>query len=164
MTKSNYLKKERLEEESRLVGDFGELVLAFYLTKLGINVIRADTVFFDLIAKDKNRIIFKNGNLVGISIKIRDRSVTTPSCTIQLKEYEKIKSFGEKWGLEPWICFIIVFRKEGKRILQGFLFPYEDGRGYMSHKKRKNAISFSKLREATRNGKIKENEFFEWII
>jgi len=157
-------KKSRLEEESRLVGDFGELALAFYLTKLGIHVIRADTVFFDLIVKDKRKIIFKNDKLVGISVKIRDRTSTTPSCTIQLKEYNRIKSFGEKWGLEPWICFIIVYKKDNKRILEGFLFPYEKAKDYMAHGKRKYAISFSKLRQAHENGFIKEKEYFKWTL
>ncbi len=158
------MKSGRIEEESRLVGDFGELALAFYLTKLGINVIRANTVFFDLIVKDKNKIIFKNGNSVGISVKTRDRSNTTSTCTIPLAEYEKIKSFGGKWNLEPWICYIIVFRKNNKRMLQGFLFPYERAIDYMAHGKREYAISFSKLRQAHDEGKIKEKEFLEWIL
>jgi hypothetical protein len=45
-------------EENRIVGDFGEYALAYFLTKKGIHIFRADTVFFDLIAKDPSDKLF----------------------------------------------------------------------------------------------------------
>jgi|SRR3989344_2985539 len=154
------------EEENRIVGDFGEYALAYYLTKKGVHVIRVDTVFFDLIMKDPNQEISNIPNkIIGISVKTRDRSNTTPSCTIQIKDYNKIEQFGEKWNIQPWIGIIIISKNNEKnRVLEGFMFNYSKAKDYFSKGKRENAVSISKLRKDVDNYFIKTKNYFKWVL
>ena len=153
------------EEENRLVGHFGEFALAFFLTKKGINVMVPDTVFFDIIAKDSKGLVFSKNKITGISVKIRDRTQSTGSCTIPIKDFPKIKSFGIKWNIDPWICHMIVFTdKEKRRVLEGFIFPYKDAKIYFSKGKRKYAVSFSLLRRKIGKKFIKEKNYLKWYL
>ena len=149
-------------EESRIVGNFGEYVLAFYLAKKGINVIRADTHFFDLIVKDTSGRVFKKNDIIGISVKFRDRTLTTSTCTIPYKEFESVVKFGKKWKFEPYFCHIIVSREEDQGILEGFIFSRKSAKKYFAKRKRQHAISFSKLR-ADRS-LTQSNRYFKWNL
>lgn len=153
-----------MPEESRIVGIFGESVTSFYLIKKGVHVMNADTVFFDVMAKDPKKTVFKTNKIVGISVKLRDRTTTTSSCTIQISEYPKVQSFAKKWQVDPWFCFIIVFKKKNNKILEGFLFSAKDAKKYMSEGRRQYAISFSKLRKARDNNKLSEQNYFKWVL
>lgn len=156
--------KIKLPEESRIAGVFGESATAFHLIKKGIHVMNVDTVFFDVMVKDPARKMFNTKNIVGISVKIRDRSSTTPSCTVQIKEFPKIQLFSDKWNVDPWFCFIIIFKEKGKKILEGFLFSSEDAKKYMAEGKREYAISFSKLRKARDCKELSGNNCFTWRL
>ena len=152
-------------EESRLVGDFGEYALAYFLTKKGIHVMRADTVFFDIIVKDPKGIIFKKNKITGISVKIRDRTQSTSTCTIPHTDFTRIKEYGKKWNIEPWMCHMIVFTdKEKKRILEGFLFSYKDAEKFFAQGKRKYAISFSLLRKEIGKKFVRDKNYFKWFL
>lgn len=154
----------RIVEEPKIVGDFGEFVTAYYLTKLGINVLRADTVCFDLFATDSRGVVFPKKATCGISVKIRDRSNTTPACTIVRKDFPKIKSHAKKWQIDPWICHLIVSKRENQKILEGFLLPVSEAQKYFAEGKRQFAISFSKLRKEI-NGKFAGTKrYFKWVL
>jgi hypothetical protein len=154
----------RISEESNIVGNFGEYVTAFYLVKLGINVLRADTVCFDLFVTDSKGIIFPKNETCGISVKARDRSNTTKSCTIERKDFPKIESHAKKWRIHPWICHIIIFKKNGQRILEGFIFTWREAKKYFSGRKRKYAISFSRLREEIDGRFAGTKRYFKWCL
>jgi hypothetical protein len=159
------MKKLRTPEESRIVGNFGEYALAYYLSKKGINVIRADTVFFDLIVKDKKGIIFPRDEIIGVSVKLRDRSFTTPSCTIQHEDFEQISDYGSKWNIKPYFCHMIIYSdKEDGRVLQGFIFSQDTIKKYFSEKKREFAVSFSKLRDDIGKEFIQDKNYFRWKL
>lgn len=147
-------------EESRIVGDFGEGVLAYFLTKKGLNVIRADTVFFDLIVRDPYGKLFQKDKIIGISVKIRSSGGTIPFD----KDFKKLKKCTKKWNVVPYICFMrIIERKGGNKKLEAFLFEANNARNYLGGTKRKLAISFSKLKKD--NEKFKEGEnYFIWDL
>jgi hypothetical protein len=158
------MKETRISEASRIVGNFGEMALAFYLTKKRIHVMNVNTVFFDLMARDKGKHVFNTDKIVGISVKLRDRSETTPSCTIVINDFERIKEFARKWNVEPWFCLSIVCRKKEQKTLEGFIFSCASALKYFSRGKRKHAISFSRLRKAREIGEIDGNKCFKWIL
>ena len=155
--------KVRLSEENRIVGVFGESLVAFQLIKRGVHVLLVDTVFFDLIVKDGSGRTFSKEKNVGISVKFRDRRFTTPSCSVVVEDSSEIESFAEKWNVVPWFCLIICsVDKDGKDCLEGFLFSAQDAHRYMVDKGRKNAVSFSKLRKAKNDGVITSHHYFCW--
>lgn len=156
--------EDRISEASRIVGDFGEMALAYYLTKKKIHVMRVNTVFFDLMVKDRSKHVFDTDKIVGLSVKLRDRSETTSTCTIQIKEFESIKNFAQKWNVEPWFCLSIVYRKKDQRMLEGFIFSCKSAPKYFADGKRVFAISFSRLRHARDSGELSANRCFKWIL
>lgn len=154
----------RIVEEPKIVGDFGEFVTAYYLTKLGINVLRADTVCFDLFITDSRGVVFPKKATCGISVKIRDRSNTTRSCTIVRSDLPQIESYAKKWGIEPWLCHLIISKKGGQRTLEGFLFPLSEAPKFLGEGKRKFAISFSKLRKEIKGSFAGTKRYFKWEL
>ena len=152
------------EEENRISGIFGESATAFFLSKRGVNVLLVDTVFFDVIAREKSAKIFNTTKKVGISVKFRDRRYTTSSCTVAIKDFPKIKEMSEKWDVIPWFCYLIAFKNKQEEVLEGFLFSAEDAIKYMATEKQKYAISFAKLRQARKDNQISKECYFRWQL
>jgi hypothetical protein len=154
---------KRTPENSRIVGNFGEYALAFFLTKKRINVMRVDTVFFDLIAHDDSGKIFPKDTNVGISVKMRD----TVGGTIPHTDFEKIKDYAKKWNIVPYMCHIQVHEEKEQKILEGYIFCAYDAEKFFNGTKRSYAISFSKLRKYTyadENSEFRKNNYFKWIL
>ena len=152
------------EEENRISGIFGESATAFFLSKKGANVLLVDTVFFDIIARDKSSRIFNTTRKVGISVKFRDRRYTTRSCTVSIKDFPKIREMAEKWDVEPWFCYVIVAMRNNEEFLEGFLFSAKDASQYMATEKQEYAISFAKLRKAREEKRITKECYFCWHL
>ena len=151
-------------EETGIVGQFGELATAYYLSKLGISVLKADTICFDLFARDSDGVLFPKGRTVGLSVKIRDRSNTTPTCTIERPDFPDIKSHARKWDVEAWIAHLIVSKSRGSRILEGFLIPAREARKYFAGGARPYAISFSSLRKDIDGRFAGTGRYFKWHL
>ena len=61
----------RIGSDALLSGEFGESFVAYLLSKNDIEVVKVNTVGFDLFAIDSAEKIFPRNEIVGISVKTR---------------------------------------------------------------------------------------------
>jgi len=96
----------------RISGNFGELLVSYILVTEKLHVIIADSEGVDLLIKDKEKKIFNENKLIGISVKSRKNKSHSEDLTNSI---ENLESASETWGFIPYFCFVIP-----KRVL---IFP-----------------------------------------
>lgn len=84
-------------------GDFGELLVSYYLVKKRLHVIVAKSEGFDLLINDTKGFLFEKDKLIGISVKTRQKSSL---CLDLRKAYDKLKNAAEVWKFMPYFCFV----------------------------------------------------------
>lgn len=128
---------------SKIIGDFGEDLVATLLAKRGIAVAHAPMEGFDLLALDKKGTVLTKGKLVGISVKTRlltDNFVsahTIPIGTSQARKAARI------WEAEPWLA--VVCGTVGNT-LEVFIVPYSESRSFAGRTTSGDKISVTALR------------------
>jgi len=131
-----------LREATKIIGNLGELLLAYNLVTRRIKVARTDLAGFDLVVKDEARSLLSTSRLVGISVKTRGGK---PSIPFPLKT---IRDEAKKWNLVPYLSCVLIDENEA------FLFPLEAADKLLTEKRK--AISISKLRcESKKDKSIK---------
>ncbi len=84
-------------------GDFGELLVSYYLVKKKLHVIVAKSEGFDLLVNDTRGLFFEKDRLIGISVKTRQkRSI----CLDLHIASEKLHRAAKIWKFIPYFCFV----------------------------------------------------------
>lgn len=103
---------------AKIVGDFGEVLVLYWLSKYGFECARVDHTGVDLIARNPH-----TQELMGISVKSRSRSVGTErsSLLISADNFEKAQTACNAFSCTPYFAIVI---DAGTKI-RGFLLPME---------------------------------------
>ncbi len=129
-------------------GDFGELLVSYYLVKKKLHVIVAKSEGFDLLVNDTRGLFFEKDTLIGISVKTRQKRSLCLDLTIA---YDKLKSAARIWKFAPFFCFVTP--------IEVILFPADISKDNRA-KTGANLISSAKLK----NLKDKRIIYFKWGI
>lgn len=129
-------------------GDFGELLVSYYLVKKRLHVIVAKSEGFDLLVNDIEGKLFEKNRLIGISVKTRQKR----SLCLDLEAgVDKLKEAAEIWKFIPYFCFVTP--------REVIIFPSE----FASDRRVKtgaNLVSFARLKRL----KDKRIIYFRWQI
>jgi hypothetical protein len=89
---------------SKIVGDFGEHLILYWLSKHGFECARIDHVGVDLIARNP-----KTKELMGISVKSRTRTEgkEKDSLNIPKGNFDKAKKACEAFGCVPYFAIVV---------------------------------------------------------
>lgn len=135
----------KIGSEAILSADFGESFIAYLLSKEGIDVVRANSVGFDLIAIDSDGKIFPKKRYICISVKTRvSKSSNKPRPTIPVGS-EKLLKASRIWNADPWVGIVVgnVYGKAWN--LEAFIFPLEDLSRLQGTSKRRDVVAVSEL-------------------
>lgn len=112
---------------TKIVGDFGEHLILYWLSKHGYECAHIDHVGIDLIATHPS-----GGERLGISVKSRDiqrpKSVGAPINIMKNtdKELDKIHSACEAFGCIPWLAVVVDQNTERhEKRIHGFMTSFE---------------------------------------
>jgi hypothetical protein len=86
---------------SKITGNFGEMLLAYLLSRIGWEVVVVDHTGIDLMAA-------RDGRRIGISVKSRSRDEKRNEASINLprKNIDRTRAACETFGLEPYYAFV----------------------------------------------------------
>jgi hypothetical protein len=133
---------------SKIVGDFGEHLVAALLAKRGVAVAHAPMEGFDLLALDKKGTLLTKGKLVGISVKTRLLTGNSYSAHTIPTGADQAYKAAKTWRAEAWLA--VVCGAMGNT-LEVFLLPLKTCEEFRGRTKSAGRISVSALREAKSN-------------
>jgi len=84
-------------------GDFGELLVSYYLVKKKLHVIVAKSEGFDLLVNDTRGLLFEKDKLIGISVKTRQKRSLCLDLDIAS---DKLKRATKIWKFIPYFCYV----------------------------------------------------------
>ena len=84
-------------------GDFGELLVSYYLVKKKLHVIVAKSEGFDLLVNDTRGLLFEKDKLIGISVKTRQKRSLCLDLDIAS---DKLKRAAKIWKFIPYFCYV----------------------------------------------------------
>ena len=89
---------------AKIAGDFGEMLVLYWLSKYGFECAKVDHTGIDLIARNPN-----TKERMGISVKCRTRDVGTEmdSVAIKKKDFDKIGNACEAFGCTPYLAMVV---------------------------------------------------------
>jgi Holliday junction resolvase-like predicted endonuclease len=89
---------------SKIVGDFGEALVLYWLSKDGFECARVDHTGIDLIARNRH-----TQELMGISVKSRSRSTGTQSASVNLSHdgFDKAREACRAFGCQPYYAIVV---------------------------------------------------------
>ena len=89
---------------SRITGDFGEVLVLYWLSKHGFECARVDHTGIDLIARNP-----QGNELMGISVKSRSRNLGTGKTYVRIAKdnLEKAKAAGRAFGCIPYFAIVV---------------------------------------------------------
>jgi hypothetical protein len=129
-------------------GDFGELLVSYYLIKKKLHVIVAKSEGFDLLLNDTKGLLFEKDRLVGISVKTRQKGSVCLDLEIAS---EKLKRAARIWKFAPYFCFVTP--------REVILFPLQIANDSRV-KTEANLVSFARLKRI----RDKRIVYFKWEI
>lgn len=110
--------RKKSSRHSKIVGDFGEAIVLYWLSKYGYECARIDHTGIDLIAREPN-----GTRIMGISVKSRDPLEHRKNAQINLPadQFVKVRRACEAFGCVPYFAFVV----ETSDAIRGFLVPLE---------------------------------------
>ena len=115
------MKTIKSARHSKILGDFGELFIMYWLSKRNHEPVLVDYIGIDVISYDKS-----NGKRLGISVKSRTRVGDTEEGNIKVtsKQVQLVKEACNYFDCEPF--FGCVIDKEKSQAMDIYLIPFED--------------------------------------
>ncbi|MGN6554031.1 MAG: hypothetical protein ACTHLW_09950 [Verrucomicrobiota bacterium] len=119
---------------SKIVGDFGEMLVLYWLSKHGFECASVDHTGIDLIARHPRK-----EEVMGISVKSRTRTAGTENEYVIVKrgDFEKAKAACDAFGCEPYFAIVVdaasfvrVFITSSKHFLDLFPISAAGGSGW----------------------------------
>lgn len=116
--KEDLIKSKR---HSKIVGDFGESIIMYWLSKRNFEPVLVDYIGIDIIAYNKG-----NANRLGISVKSRTRTPGSEkdSLTVNSKQIPLIRQACEYFSCKPY--FGCVIDKEQEMSIEIYLITLKD--------------------------------------
>jgi hypothetical protein len=140
--KKAWITNPKIGSEAIVTGEFGESLVAFLLSKKGIDVAKAGTVGFDLFAIDAVGRIFPKGKIVGISVKTRfGKKHGSFRPTIPIGS-AKIVQAQKTWDIDAWVAVVAGSKDD---MPSAFVFPLEDLPKLKGRAKREDVVAISDL-------------------
>lgn len=101
---SQVLTITKSSRHSKITGDFAEALVLYWLSKHGFECARVDHTGMDLIARNPH-----TGELMGVSVKSRSRSVgaETSSLRIDRDNIEKLTDACKAFGCLPYFAVVV---------------------------------------------------------
>lgn len=94
---------------SKIIGEFGEMLVCNFLSRSGFEVARVDAVGMDVLAYDR-----ESGRRIGITVKSRTRSLGTEDSSVNVLSYRKgmsdrvkLVAACEAFAAKPWIAIYV---------------------------------------------------------
>ncbi len=141
-----WITNPKIGSESLLSTDFGESFIAYLLSKEGVDVVRASSVGFDILAVDTAGRIFPKNRIVCISVKARiSKSQKNYRPTIPIGS-KKLLAAKKIWNAVAWVG-IVVGSTRADNSLAAFLFPLKDLARLHGSAVREDVVSVSELYE-----------------
>lgn len=108
------LKVSKSSRHSKITGDFGEVLVLYWLSKHGFECALVDHTGIDLIARNPH-----TKEIMGISVKSRSRYIGTEreSLSIPKDDFKKIRAACEAFGCIPYFAIVV----DAKDSLRGFI-------------------------------------------
>jgi len=103
----------------KIVGDFGEHLILYWLSKHGYECARIDHVGIDLIAVHPN-----SGERLGVSVKSRNKK-TSVNVIENHGDLDKIRSACKAFGCEPYVAVVVDVDENRENKMYGFLTSLE---------------------------------------
>jgi len=99
---------DKSSRHAKIVGDFGEQIVANWLSRSGWQVVSVDHTGIDIIAYHR-----KSGKRIGVTVKSRTRKPGTETESVNLffnktkDDRKKIQTACKDFGCEPWIAVYV---------------------------------------------------------
>jgi hypothetical protein len=112
------MKVSKSSRHAKIVGDFGEALVQYWLSKYGYECARVDHTGIDLIARNPNK-----EEVMGISVKSRTRTEGTEHevVNISVDNFEKAKIACRAFGCIPYFAIVV----DAGEIIRGFVLSME---------------------------------------
>jgi Holliday junction resolvase-like predicted endonuclease len=115
---------DKSSRHAKIVGDFGEQVVANWLSRSGWQVVSVDHTGIDIIAYHR-----ESKRRIGVTVKSRTRKPGTETTSVNLfirkrKDWKKIQEACEDFKCEPWIA-VYVEAKESADLYLTSLANYD---------------------------------------
>ncbi|MFZ1978347.1 MAG: hypothetical protein WAV76_10370 [Bacteroidota bacterium] len=112
------MKVSRSSRHAKIVGDFGEALVLYWLSKYGYECARIDYTGIDLIARNPHK-----KEVMGISVKSRTRTEGTESdvVNIPIDNFEKAKNACHAFGCVPYFAIVV----DAGEIIRGFVLSMD---------------------------------------
>jgi hypothetical protein len=112
------MKVSKSSRHAKIVGDFGEALVQYWLSKYGYECARVDHTGIDLIARNPNK-----EEVMGISVKSRTRTEGTENevVNISVDNFEKAKIACRAFGCIPYFAIVV---DAGERI-RGYILSMD---------------------------------------
>lgn len=137
---------------SKIVGDFGEHLVAALLAKRGIAVAHAPMEGFDLLALDKKGAVLTKGELVGVSVKTRLLTGNWYSAHTLPTGVAQANKAARTWSAEAWLA--VVCGSIGYT-LEVFLLPHSECGKFGGRTTTSDRVSVKALRD-DKSGTVKK--------
>ncbi len=144
----------KIGSEAMHSADFGESFIAYLLSKEGVDVVRASSVGFDLLAIDNKGKIFPKGKTICVSVKARISKRSRkyrPTIPIGSK---KLLTATRIWNANAWVGIVIGSTQYVKE-LSAFIFPLQDLSRLRGVAQREDVVAVSELYENPTDKTIK---------
>ena len=116
------------QTRTKLLGDFGEYMIAWYLrSRFGVdaNIVKSEGI--DILATGNAKPFFDNKSIVAISVKTRERGIKNFKESVNV-EWEKVLDKARKWNAIPFIAYLRIAPEKGK--ITCYLTSVEKARKY----------------------------------
>lgn len=112
------MKVSRSSRHAKIVGDFGEALVLYWLSKYGYECARIDHTGIDLIARNPRK-----KEVMGISVKSRTRTEGTERdvVNISIDNFEKAKNACRAFGCVPYFAIVV----DAGEIIRGFVLSMD---------------------------------------
>lgn len=111
------------QTRTKLLGDFGEYVVAWYLrSRYGVDAHIVKSEGIDILATGNAKPFFDNRAIVAISVKTRQRSSKGFKESVNA-DWNKIRKKARKWNAVPFIAYLRIAPDKGK--ITCYLTPVE---------------------------------------
>jgi Holliday junction resolvase-like predicted endonuclease len=106
--------KDKSTRHSKIAGDFGEMLVLYWLSKNGFECARIDHTGIDLIASNQH-----TKEIMGVSVKTRTRTdgQERTDVTITAKDFEKVEDACREFHCSPYFAIVV----DGKDLIRVFI-------------------------------------------
>jgi hypothetical protein len=107
-------KEDKSTRHPKIAGDFGEMLVLYWLSKNRFECTRVDHTGIDLIARNPHR-----KEIMGISVKTRTRTTgqERTDVTITAKDFEKVEASCEAFECLPYFAIVV----DGNDLIRVFI-------------------------------------------